>query len=61
VAVLATKNPANKIAMPSMSEIANAVSAPRRPDIVPLAAKVAAPNAMSALPMASFDADVTVR
>jgi hypothetical protein len=61
VAVLATKKPANKIAIPSMSVTANAVSSPKRPDNVPLAAKVAAPSAMSALPSASFGADVTCR
>ena len=61
MAVLATKKPANKIAMPSMRVTANAVSSPRRPDNVPLAANVVAPSAMSALPMASFGADVTCR
>ena len=61
MAVLATKNPANKIAMPTMSVTANAVSLPRRPDKVPLADNVAAPSAMRALPIASFGAEVTCR
>jgi hypothetical protein len=61
VAVLATKNPANKIAMPAMSVTAKAVSLPKRPDNVPLADNVAAPRAISALPIASFGADVTFR
>ena len=61
VALLATRNPINKMLMPAMRVTANAVSAPRRPVNVPLADNVAAPSAMKIFPKANMRGDETLR
>ena len=50
---VATKKPANRIVMPTVSVIANAVDAPSRPLRVPLAPSTNVPAAISPLPSAS--------
>ena len=61
VALLATRNPINKMLMPAMRVTANAVSAPRRPVNVPLADNVVAPSAMKIFPNANMRGDETLR
>ncbi len=47
--------------MPTKRVMANAVSAPRRPENVPLADNVAAPSAMKMLPRANMRGEETLR
>lgn len=61
VALLATRNPANKITIPTNSVTTNARSSPRRPENVPLIDNVAAPAAIKTLPNASLRVELTCR